>query len=140
MKVFFLSIFTMFFIFWAVFFTVEVQKNDFYECAAFNKIQYLYHNDLYKDIPFDLKKEVMDNYNDTGLLKINNCSMPENYDSLGVLNITRNNDSLNYKFNKFLFDNINSEQDKKNIKNKVFFDDSNIFSHSFYFSLYPKYA
>jgi hypothetical protein len=133
MKVFFISILSVFFVFWAIFFTVKIQKDDFYACPAFNEIDYIYKNDIYKDIPFELKQEVMDNYKDTGLLKIKKCSMPKDFKGLGVLNITRNTESLSYVSHKFLFDYFNSEESKKNIKDKVFFEDSNVFSHSFYF-------
>jgi hypothetical protein len=133
MKIFFLSFFVIFFVFWGVFFKLEVEKNDFQACNSFNEINNMYYYDLHRDIPLALKEAVLDNYDDTGLLKIGLCSEAGN-NSLGVINITRNIDSLSYKFNKFIFYSFSDKEEQLDIKNKMLFEEENIFSHSFYFT------
>lgn len=133
MRSLFVSIFLLFITFWSMFLTIKIQKSDFYSCESFNKINNLYINDMHKKIPIELKLKVMNIYNDTGLLKINKCTIPENFNSLGVLNITKKTNSIEYIFNKFWFDFIMSDTNKNKSKNNILFNKRNIFSHSFYF-------
>jgi len=133
MKVFFISIVTVFTIFWSLFFIFQFQKNDFNRCPAFREIKFLYQNDIYKDIPLELKEEVISNYTNTSLLKINKCSLPKDYKALGYLQISRNTSSLNYFINQLIFNYFTSKSSQNEMKNKVLFDKNSLFSHSFYF-------
>jgi hypothetical protein len=117
---------------WIFIFEMEKKENKFLFCDDYKKIASIYYFDIHKDIPLSVKQELLEEYETTSSLKITKCNAPEESNSLGIIQINANKESIFYKIRNYLHNEFDI-YGENNFRSKYYKENKN-YTHSFYYN------